>query len=284
MSQPEPFDVHRFQAWMLTVVSHPDGVVAGLDAAREHYDVDAETVASISPGAAGRSPVQRLEVYADMYFLRLVDILADDYAAMVHALGWDDFDALARAYLVDHRPAKRTLSGLGHLLPAFMADRELADKAFMLELARYETEKEALFFGERRVETLDSAALGEIPPELWADSRLETIPGLVLLAHQFPIHAFCQAVYSDDAPEQIPDAEPSWAAIWRCDADVWRAPLTREQHTILTQLQAGSTLGDAIEACAELPDFNPEALMGALGSWFAEWTQDGLFTAVHFPE
>ena len=79
-------------------------------------------------------------------------------------------------------------------------------------------------------------------------------------------------------------ATARWAAIWRHDATVWRAPLTQEQHTILAQLQAGATLGAAIEACAELPAFNPDTLMGALGSWFAEWTQDGLFMAIHFPE
>ena len=44
-------------------------------------------------------PVQRLDIYANMYFWRLLDILRGDFSAVVAAVGEDAFHNLVTDYL-----------------------------------------------------------------------------------------------------------------------------------------------------------------------------------------
>ena len=67
------------------------------------------------------SAVDRLDVYANMYFFRMLDVLRDDYAKVVAVVGDDAFHNLVTDYLVACRPAHPSLREVGARLPGFLA-------------------------------------------------------------------------------------------------------------------------------------------------------------------
>ena len=63
-----------------------------------------EPVAGFLRGDAKASPGERLGVYANAYFARLHDCLAEDFPATARALGPDAFHDLVKTYLMVHPP------------------------------------------------------------------------------------------------------------------------------------------------------------------------------------
>ena len=277
---PEAFDFETFQRWMLTAISHPDGLSGGLRAAHHIVPVSEDTLADVVEPSEHLTARERLGIYADMYFWRLVDILAEDFEAVRHAVGPDAFYDLAVAYLVAHPSRSKLLNGLGCHLGRFLAETplEVPHRAFVAELARFESSLEDVFDAPH-AEPLSAAQVQAIAPERWGGARLTLVPALRLHSFSWRVNSYFQAVMDDEHPK-IPEPQPSWVVVYRSQFKVWRMHLTVQQHTLLSSLESGLTLGEALTACASLPGTDVEALVDALGGWFQEWAAEGFFCGV----
>src|ERR1700727_1403841 len=102
----------QIQRWLQAVITHPGGVEEGLDSeeARANVDLPAERVEQIVDPSKRRTSVERLEVYANAYYARLVECLRDEYPALLHAAGEEVFDGLAFGYLQSYPSQSYTLS------------------------------------------------------------------------------------------------------------------------------------------------------------------------------
>ena len=105
-------------------------------------------------------------------------------------------------------------------------------------------------------------------PEEWAARRLTVNPTLRLLAFQYSVNAYLDAVHRDENP-RIPEPRASWVAVYRTDDIVRRTPYTGEQYATLLAIKGGEPLGDALEHAGD------DA--GQVGDWFRDWGAAGLF-------
>ncbi len=81
--------LNKIQQWFHAAITHPDGCTgSGVD------DI-------VLPSKALNS-TQRLSIYADMYFVRLIEIMAEDFATVRHLLGADAFADVAKDYVTRH--------------------------------------------------------------------------------------------------------------------------------------------------------------------------------------
>ena len=274
------FDIGRFERWMLTVVRHPDGVSGGLPAAHGILGVTEGTLDEVVLPAAGRSGHERLSVYANMYFGRLVDILRDEFEAVHHAVTHEVFWDLGVAYLTEHPSRHYRLAPLGAHFADWLRDTPLPveHRGFLVDLARLERAKEVVF-NEKRSALLSPAEIAAVPPEQWGDARLQTIPALRILQLDYLANAYFADVMKKADPS-VPGPEATWLVVWR-DAEliVWRADLTRDQYVTLGALAEGLSLADAIERCVDA-GADPDAILPLLGGWFQAWTADGLFAGI----
>ena len=73
---------------MLEVITHPQGVRTGLGSneARELLPVAAGRLEDIVLPSSALSSEDRLGIYANMYFWRLVDVLTEDFPAVRYIL------------------------------------------------------------------------------------------------------------------------------------------------------------------------------------------------------
>ncbi len=269
--------IEALQNWMQAVVVHPGGVRAGESAARTHLDVSLEDV--VLP--TGQLDAEgHMAVYAEAYFLRLIEILETDFPALRAALGAPAFEGLCRAYVVRHPSRHYSLNVFGAKLPEFMRSEAegLHPRGFLVELAELERVLEETFDAEE-VARLDTDALLAVPGDDWPAARLVPRPTLRLCAFEHPIDVWYTAFREDDV-RGFPAPEPSWLAVHRRDFRLWRHRLSREQHALLQAILAAQPLGQALETCAALPDVDPAALVASVGGWFQEWTAEGFFERV----
>jgi hypothetical protein len=284
-----PGSLASLERWMQALLTHPAGPRAGAVSPEARAALRAEIPDVFLPSRELSSEA-RVGVYAEMYFARLIEVLEEEFPALVRLLGHERAHALFRAYLIAHPSRHYSLNVLGRALEGFVRDEcgalDLESRAFAVELVRLERVLQDVFDAPAS-ETLAADALAALPPERWANARLVPIPAFRLLAFEYPTNAWYQAFRDasssdgsgDAAPRPVPPREPSWTALFRQDGRVWRMDLSRAQHALLAALAAGQALEPALATLAR-DGFALNELAPELQGWFRTWAAEGFFARV----
>jgi len=255
--------LRELQLRLRTLLSQPPGALDDLERA----------VAGLPIRTHGTlSPAERVRVYADMYFLRLRDALAEDHRALHAALGAERFAALARAYFDAHPSDRPSLRDLGRHLAAFLAKRpDLVDHAWHVDLARFEWAMVDAFDAPDE-EPLDARTLESMPPETWPELRLRPVRSLVLLGPCAPVDELRERLLA--ARETDVALEPVLLRVWRQDLTVYHRRTEPLEHEALTALARGTSFASL---CAWLAERVGDAQAGpsAVGL-LRRWLEDGL--------
>jgi hypothetical protein len=260
------------QAWFYRLVTAREGVAATV-AARgpEARRLLEELVA----GDARAPAIARVEIYADMYFARLRDVLRDEYPKTLRLLGPSAFHDLVADYLLACPPSHPSLRELGARLPAFLAEHRLAtDRPWTAELARLERARLELFDGpDAEALTIESLRAG--PPEWFAALRLRLVPAHALLAPRFDLAELWRA----EAPAaRAPERAAGAVLVWRRGLQVFHRPADDEETAWLRRLAAGEVAFEAL--CAGLADGRTDAQAAARAfGLVGRWATDGLLRA-----
>lgn len=222
-------------------------------------------------------PAERLELYRDMYTVRMIEALEADYPAVAAFLGHHNFGHLVHDYTQRHPSSSYTLNRLGDAFPDFIANETKIDRRqFLADLARLELAMTDVF-DEAESPLLDANALSGVAPERLASARLKTIAALRLIATAYPVNKIFDA-FREEQPLVAPRKRASWLAVHRRDYSVYRMPLTRGAYAMLLALQQGSAIGEAIDAAVAATGSVPQR--DELFGWFRDWTAAGLFTSL----
>ena len=282
--------LEQIQRWMLSVITHPGGVAEGVDSAeaRRHVDVSLDNLSGMIRPSLALDSAERLEIYVDAYYERLLECLAEEFVVTRAALGDDLFGGIAFGYL-QHSPSRSyTLNQLGAEFPRFLAEKRLhAGEApagaapswdeFIVELATYERLLRDVFdaVGTERGGALTAEDLARVPAEGWADLRLKLAPCVRLHVFEHPVHEFWSAVKQGESPSAL-TPRATRLALGRRNFQVERQELSPLEFALLAGIAAGSPLGPAIAAAVETLG-EDEPLTADLSRSFARWATAGLF-------
>jgi len=259
------------QAALYALITAPEGVEAGLGAAgRTARDLEA----IVRPNER-MTAVERLDVYANMYFYRILDVLRDEYARLAAAVGEAAFHNLVTDYLLACRPAHPSLREAGARLPAFVAAHALGrERPWLAELARLERTHLDLFDGED-AEPLTLEAVRALPPESLPALELRAIPCHAVLVNE---HAIAEAWESLGASAGAEDIDVPAAVetllVWRRDVTVFHRPLPADEAPLVALLAAGArfdTICERLLATTSEPQAVPRAF-----ELLARWLADGV--------
>jgi hypothetical protein len=259
------------QGWLSRAIT---GASAPPDAAR-----------MIAPGPR-MTPGERLQIYRDGYRGRLVECLADDYAAVRFLLGEGPFEAMAHAYIDEHPSQSPNLNGFGRSMGPFLAERAEAAGApgvdlFAADLARLEWAiVEAIHAAPSPPLTLDR--FEPMTPDEWATARLIPAASVRILRLGHDANAYYQA-FRDDARPSAPGPTSSATLVHRKGWVVWRSDLTPAMARLLEAIVAGAPLGEALDTSISDED-EDEGTQAHVTHWFRDWVGGGVFTAVELPE
>ncbi len=288
---PDSSPLNTIQRWLQAVITHPDGVRAGVDSptARQLVEVTQADIVQVILPSREMTSLDRLQIYGRAYFGRLLECLAAQFPAVKHAVGEDAFNGLAFGYLVEHPSKSYSLSTLGSSFDEYLnatrpprfedADPEAPDFAdFLIELARLERVYAEVFDGPgpERSPDLNASELAGLSPQAFAESRLIFHSCVRLLKLRFPVHEYATAIRRGLEPTP-PVSRPIHLVVTRRDYIVRRFEITKPQFQVLTSLMNGETAGEALIQLLTEPTTDAAMLQADLQSWFREWSAAPLF-------
>jgi hypothetical protein len=274
-------ELERLERWFSVSIAHPDGPGQGVksDPAAQLFPEAARDLETVVLPSRSLDAMDRLSIYANMYFDRFVDILAEEFPTVRHIVGPSSFSALVRAYITQYPSRHYSLAQLGTRFPRFLgeySDNSLVPhRGFLLAVATVERSMEDVFDAEQE-DALTTEQLQQISPDRWGQMQFKTIPAFRLLTLDYPVNE-CITALRREKPFDIPAERKTHVAIYRKNYKAWRADLNPHQHALLGALHTGRTLEEAIIACAELPGIVADELAASVQEWFQNWTADGLF-------
>jgi hypothetical protein len=160
--------------------------------------------------------IERLDIYAYAYFVRLVDILKEDFDQLAKCMDEDVFRAMVQLYLKTEPPGSSTLFDLGAALPTFLREHQHPDvPEWIADFALLERTLADVFMMPD-ADPLAPDALVSLPPEQWDVLCFEPVPALKWIEVAFPINKVWNRVRKDEPWDDIDMSPcPSRIVVWR---------------------------------------------------------------------
>ncbi|MCI0516217.1 MAG: DNA-binding domain-containing protein [Woeseiaceae bacterium] len=272
-------ELDQIERWLQALFTDSDGIMAGL----QHGDAckilpyTKENIENLVQPSKQLSSLERLSIYRNMYFSRLIEVMAEEFPTVQHLLGKERFGTIVTDYVSRYPSTHYSLTRLGCGFPAYLADDaiDLPEREFAAAIAMVERAMEDVFDAPL-VEPIHVEVLEAIPIKRWGDIHLQTIPALRLMQLQYPVNPYITAV-REKHETKVPRPAPAYIAVYRHNYRVWRVDLDAQRFALLSALQRGERLGAALELCAAIPGVDAVELTGEIGAWFQEWAKTGLF-------
>jgi hypothetical protein len=265
MTQPTLRDL---QLRLRSLIARP-GLLRGEDLA-------AEVAALGIRGDERLSAADRVQVYADMYFVRLRDALAEDFPALAGALGDERFATLVRRYVDEHPSDRPSLRDLGRHLPDFVARHpDLLIGPWQAELAQLEWAMVEAFDALDQP-TLRAADLDALPADAWPGLHVAPVASLKLLACDAPVDVLRDGILAGNEVREVAH-DRVLLRVWRQSTTVFQRRMQPLEAAALRWMLPGVSFA---ELCAWLgDDTRAEDPASAAMHLLALWLEDELLIA-----
>lgn len=254
------------QRLLYRLITSPNGVEEGLVA---EYDLPPDGLDAIITGDARVGAAERVGIYADMYFYRLLDVLKEDLPATLKILGDVNFHNLITGYLVAYPPSQPSITDASRHLSAFAAASEWINKfPYLTDLIHLERALIAAFFGPDAT-PLNVEQLRNAPESDWPSLRLGLHPSVHLLDSQWRVDELLRALDQNVAVGPA-ERDPNTIIVWRSDCVRYRTLDEVERHA-LAAICAGEEFMVACDRIAtDFHELNSEKLTEMLFRWVAD--------------
>jgi len=243
---------------------------------------NAMSTAWVSTGGRAAPEIQ-LSIYTHAYAARLKEVLANDYPAVLMAMGEDHFSQLADNYIRAHPSHYFSLRDFGRHLPGYASNMQQQDVGYqdmpwLHELALFEwTLGQAFDAADAPVLTEKNMAV--IPSQAWPELRFILHPSVQRLDFEWNIPVMWRSL-TDDNPIQV-TAERNTTSPWL----VWREQLvTRfrsmqiDEQRAFDVLREGGRFNEVCEVLATLMSEDEVPLH--IASQLKGWITQGLISGI----
>jgi hypothetical protein len=279
-----PESLKREQQWFGSIIGRPIDENSCMNPiSPSGRSMEEEAAEHIQPSPTLR-PAQRIQIYNQQYWWRLLNTLQESFPLLSRLFGFYDFNrSIAVPYLEKYPPRHWSLSFLGdRLLQWCQEDYHAKDKKLVLQAA------------ELDYAFSDCFIVGEVAPITMEDIATEKA-ALAILEKVIYLQRFvCLFEYEydffkyridfleknhdhwleNDFPP-MDNSRPFYYALYRTKKnDISWKEITRGEFLILSLFQKGASVDDICEMLENQPDLYPEAAE-KMQLWFHEWAQRG---------
>ena len=264
-----PSDLSWVESLLYRLITAPSGVAEGL--ANEK---------SLTPGGLVRvvlgddrlSAEARVDIYANMYFYRILEVLQEDFPATFAMIGAPRFHNLVTGYLIEYPPTHFSISYAGEHLADFIRDHPLREQfPFLADLARLERALIEVFQAADAV-PLDAEQMRAIPPQQWPSLQLTMHPAHQILALEWNLASILKSVEQGEAPSP-PMHVANRMLVWRHRNTVHYRAIDESEHAQLAALSEGITFAGICDVIADGAEGDPAV---AINRRLERWLSDGL--------
>ena len=265
-----PTNLKELQSLLYRLITAPSGVAEGLAAERA---LGAGGLDAIILGDDRLSAEARVDIYANMYFYRILDALKEDFPATLAVLGDDNFHNLATGYILEYPPTEPSLHYCGRHLADYLRDHPLCEGApFVADLAKLERAVIEVFHAPD-APALESDAVRAIAPEDWPALKFKLHPSAKLLALDWRVTDLLRAVEEKRASKPA-ERGAIRILVWRRNARVFYRDLEKAEADALEAASRGATFAEICDlVAANVADQDPVA---AVNRMLARWLSDSL--------
>jgi hypothetical protein len=264
----------QLQSILYRLITAASGVAEGLAAER---GMPAGGLDALVLGDDRLTAEDRVDIYANMYFYRLLDVLKEDFPATLRVLGDDDFHNLATGYLIEYPPTEPSVHYCGRHLADFIRGHPLGkDTPYIADLATLERAVVEVFHGPD-AHALEADELRAIAPEKWLALIMRTHPALQILKLEYRVAELLRAV-EEEREWKPADAAAVEVIVWRRDSKVFYRELEKVEERALAAARSGVAFEKICELVAADHDPTKDPVE-ELNRLLARWLADGILTS-----
>jgi hypothetical protein len=196
-------------------------------------------------GPDGRPSPRRFAVYRNNVVVSLIEALSAAYPVVGRLVGAEFFQAMARAFAVQHPPLSPIMLDYGEGFAAFIeAFPPARSIPYLADVARLERVwVQAYHAAEAAPLTADR--LAAIPPEHFGDTVMKLHPSLHLVGSNYPVVTIWQMNVAGGTPAPLDLSRAEEALVIRPEADVEVRMLPLGGLQFISALQRGRTTAEA---------------------------------------
>ena len=260
----------ELQQLLYRLITATSGVEEGLAA---ETNLPPQGISVLVRGDARASAIDRVEIYANMYFYRLLDAIKEDFPATLALLGEVHFHNLITGYLTESPPTDPSITEASRHLAEFARNSSALDKwPFIADLIRLERAMVEVFLGpDARPLSVD--AMKGIPAAQWPSLRITVHPALQVINSDWRVDEILRAVESEQ-PLREPKHERRAILVWRNNHSVNYRPLDAHERRALNMIRFGYPFGAMCEAIAIHGD--DSVTPAEISRMFLRWLTEGL--------
>lgn len=240
-------DLTTLQSFLQVLLTHPGTAEEAARTAPALALLPVEDARRVARGRGELSGLERIDIYREMYLLRMYDALSADYPALLTLFGERRFRAFVRDYVAVHPSRSYTLNRLGDHVPGFVKSwapkglKRLSEDLARISLALTET-----FDAEDRPGT--APRLDGLTEEALLASRFGVSPALrIALVSVRALDAFDALKAGERAPRTVRSGRTA-VLFSKENGAVVRREEPEAAGFLLHRLGTSEPLGEAVAA------------------------------------
>jgi hypothetical protein len=221
---------------------------------------------------------ERVEIYRQGYYLRLIDILSREFSVLKTLLGEAAFEALCKDYIDSHPSTHFSVRTYGRHMVQYLSSLPTVTP-LQIELAEFEWAFGKVIDGPDGPQiTVEDMA--NMPPEAWGVLRLELHPSLRIVPLRLNTPQIWQAIFDNNPEKPVPEMEIAPAPVnwllWRFNQQAHYYPANQNHMIMVQAVQANQNFPEICEALCETMEVEEVAQFA--GSTLREWVSLGLIS------
>lgn len=241
-----------------------------------------QSISNAWVSASGRAaPETQLSIYSYAYHARLNEVLANDYPAILMAIGDEYFNQLAADYIEAHPSHYFSLRDFGSQLANFIVgliqqQTKWQKMPWLYELALFEWNL-GQAFDAADDNLFTEQDMSSIAAEAWPELRFNLHPSVQRLDFEWNIIEMWQAL-TDETPTEvtaIKEASTPWL-IWRENLTTRFRSMQPDEQIALDKLAQGGDFTDICETLASI--INEDEVPMHAASLLKGWITQGLIS------
>lgn len=275
-----PHKLKDVQLWFASIITRPidcnsrmtliSPMGAPMEIEAAHY---------IAPSPTMR-PEQRIELYNQQYWWRLLSALHDSFPLVTRLFGYSDFNhTIGFPYLVAHPPSHWSLNELGNHLPEWLeSSYNASDKKLVCDAARLDWAYNKNFVAPQlqrlhNENTDDNQAVQQL-----FSTELYLQPSVELLYFDYDLYSYRQAFLKEepefwiDNPFPPLEKKPLWSVLYRSsDNNIHWLEVSKGEYLLLQRFKDGTSIEECCEWLEDQPDEIAAEAAEQLHLWLQRW-------------
>lgn len=222
---------------------------------------------------------ERMEIYNQQYWYRLLTIMQDEFPILRHLMGIEEFNSLVENYLGEFPSESHFLNELHDNFISYIESHfNFETDSMLLEAASYDYALSKSF--EAKEESpLDPQKLTEAEQLTLPETELKLQNHTYIFKLNYDFEAYRDLVEDDEEEIIFPDLNEKkhFVFIYRENNVVMQDVVSTTQFKLLELFKNGSSINDAL---SKLEHHFSENDLDHLQGWFSEWISKRLFCSI----